>query len=487
MGTKLLYRCVIVFIISILTLVLACKKENNSTPLAGVKNPIVTDVGTPTGTISTASIGTAGGTLQSVDGKISVTISAGALTSTTAISIQPITNNAPLGLGFGYRLLPEGTTFAMPVQLTFHYDQTLLKETLPDFLWIVTQAANGTWNAMLKSVVDTDAKTVTITSTHFSDWALGRFIDFILNPVSTTIKKGQSVKLSLSGFSRDKAIENDEIAPLIPITDDNAADLTPLTPIPPIESRLMDFRIKQWTLNGVTAPVTNSNGSLNASGKSATYTAPSQLPSTNPVAVSVELEAGDKAGKKASYQITSSISVVESDLYVELTIDGIKHDYFQYGLNGTTPPDPNNIAQANCGLDDAGKFSLICMEIKNSVEISNGFTLICSNPSKGTINLKCYNDGNGEDEINFQPFAMPAEGYYTLNYVKRTKNQNNICNSEYLCGSASITFTEFTGTNAIAEGSFSGLIYEDNTTLDQNCETSKIHNVTGTFRVKLLF
>jgi hypothetical protein len=201
----------------------------------------------------------------------------------------------------------------------------------------------------------------------------------------------------------------------------------------------------------------------------------------------VELEASDKAGKKASYQVTSSISVVESDLYVEVTIDGIKHEYFEYGVNGTIPPDPNNIAMLNCGLDDDGRFTIVCQEIKNSTEMNNSFVIICSKPSKGTIDLKCYNDSNGEDEINFQPFATPAEGYYSLDYAKRTKNASDICESEYLCGSASITFTEYTGVGAIAEGYFSGTIYEDNAELDRNCQSSKSHNVSGYFRVKLLF
>jgi hypothetical protein len=474
-----------IFIMSLL--LNSCKKDKNSSPPEAVGDPIITAVGTPTGTISITSIGASGGSLQSADGNLTITFPAGALSANTEISIQPIKNEAPLGLGSGYRLEPEGTNFTIPVQLVFHYNAELLNESHQDFLWIVTQAADGSWNAMLKSVVDTNAKTVTIETTHFSDWSLGRFIDFVLSPVSKTIQKGQSVQLSLTGFSRDRAIEEDELAPLIPITDNNEGDLAPLTPIPPTESRLMDFRVKQWTMNGATAPVSNSNGSLSASGKSATYTAPNKLPSTNPVAVSVELEVSDNAGKKASYQVTSSISVVESDLYVEVTIDGIKHEYFEYGVNGTTPPDPNNIAMVNCGLDDAGNFSIVCMDIINSTEMHNSFVIVCSNPSKGTKDLICRNDENGEDEINFQPFSTPAEGYYSLDYVKRTKDQNNICNADYICGSASLTFTEYNGVGGIAEGNFSGMIYEDNDEISGKCQSSKSHNVSGFFRVKLLF
>ena len=111
-------------------------------------------------------------------------------------------------------LQPEGLTFAKPVELKFHYDGQLLKNTPEDFLWIVTQAGDGSWNAMLKSVVDTGAKTVTIKTAHFSDWALGRFIDLSLNPSSSTLSKGQSVTLIVAGFVRDNTLqEDDELGP----------------------------------------------------------------------------------------------------------------------------------------------------------------------------------------------------------------------------------------------------------------------------------
>jgi hypothetical protein len=453
----------------------SCKKNDSGAPQD--TNPAVTDTGNPVGDLTSASIGPSGGTLQSADGNISVTIPAGALSSTTSISIQPVTNNAPLGLGFGYRLQPEGTTFAKPVQLTFHYDQTVLKKTLPDFLWIVTQAANGSWNAMLKSIVDTSAKTVTISSTHFSDWALGRFIDFTLNPVSTAIKKGQSVKLSLTGFSRDKAIENDELVPLIPMTG-QGDDLTPITPI---QSQLMDFRVKQWTMNGTAAPVSNGNGSLTASGVGATYTAPNQKPTVNPVAVSVEVEASNKAGTKAKFLITSTI-MVETDYYLSLKIDGKPIEYTQYGFTTTTPPDPDNFSMVSSGLT-GGRFEIVASYISTLGGPKNTFNIAFDNASVSTRSLISSNS-NGNDVLEFIP---DLETSYNINYWIRGLNSDKICNRQALVGSVSEILTSLTGSNPLfpnfteVRGSFSGKVYDDKKDFDNQCKSSEMHTIEGEF------
>jgi len=334
---------------------------------------------------------------------------------------------------------------------------------------------------MLKSAVDKTAKTVTIATTHFSDWALGKFIDFTLDPSSATLQKGQSVQLKLSGFSRDKAVtDNDELAPLIPITGDGFG-LTPLTPIPPVESRLMDFKVKQWTMNGAAAPVSNSSGSLNASDKTATYTAPNKTPSINPVAVTVQLEASNKEGGKASYMVTSNIYVIESDLYVLLTIDGQKYEYFQYGVNGITPPDPTNFSSIICGTSD-GRFGIQASILStNPVGAKNILQFVFDNPSETTRNLVGFNK-NGNDEMEF----IPSQGVdYNINYTKRTPNAQQGCDLESLCSSISATmFTYSAGSNVIISGYFSGKIYEDKPEYSNNCQTPDSHTIEGEFRLK---
>ncbi len=99
--------------------------------------------GTPTGTAVTQSVDGTGGKVSSADGRLDVVIPTGALAAATPITIQPITNTAPNGLQDGDRLLPEGTTFARPVTLTFHLSDGQASGI--GSTWIATQHADGLW------------------------------------------------------------------------------------------------------------------------------------------------------------------------------------------------------------------------------------------------------------------------------------------------------------------------------------------------------
>lgn len=458
----------------------SCDTEDEDVSPAQNVEVIVTDIGTPTGNVSSASIGASGGTVHSADGKLSVIIPADALSSNTTVTIQPITNKGPLGLGLAYRLGPEGLTFTKPVTLRFHYDDQVLQETPEDFLWIITQASNGTWNAMLKSVVDVAAKTVTIETTHFSDWSLGKFIELSLNPSSKTIQISQSVELQVTGFSRDKTLQDDdELAPLAPINSTDDA-LTPLTPIPPVESRLMNFRIKGWTLNGVNAPVSNSNGSLNSTNSIAAYTAPNKRPSINPVAVSVELESSNKEGNKSSYMLTSSISVVETDLYLLIKVDGQTFEYYQYGINGAVPPDPNNFSIVNCTILD-NTFGIGASTIGIDNEMKNIFGMELHNPAEGDHSLSCFHTEG--DDLSF----MPATGTVYENERSIRIKVGTDCNDENVCGDISMTLLVFENTFlGEVQGYFSGTIYQDKQGYSLQCKSSDAHTIEGEFRLNLV-
>ena len=462
-----------------LFLLIACG-DSDENPMMEITDPVITDVGTPTGETTSMSIGATGGVLESADGNLTLIIPAGALQSATTITIQPITNEGPLGVGSGYRLQPEGTIFSKPVKLEFHYGTELLEGASPDFLWIITQSGDGSWNALLKSVVDTESMTVSAETHHFSDWALGRFIDLSLSPAASTVLKGKSIELRVAGFSRDKQMPEDEdLAPLIPLTGDTEV-LTPLTPIPPIESRLMDFRIKRWTLNGTAAPVSNSNGSLSALKNSATYTAPNQKPTVNPVAVSVEMEGDNKEGRKVSYMLTSNISVVNTDLYLILKVDGKTYEYYQYGFNGTIPPDPNTLSIVNCGFSE-NKMTIAATTVEGGVDLIDLFGLELNNPTQGTRSLECfYTDGN--DDVAFMPNGGEA---YDDGRLIRTKSGER-CETEYVCSDFTFTLTSFENEfMGDVRGHFSGTLYQDKPGYHDECRNADAHSIEGEFSLKL--
>lgn len=447
---------------------ISCKK-NDSSSVPEDNGPIITEIGVPTGILSDTTIGPSGGTLHSADGRLTLTIPADALSSATTISIQPVTNNAPLGLGFGYRLLPEGVTFAKPVEITFHYDDQLLQQSPEDFLWIVTQASDRSWNAMLKSALDKSAKTVTVTTTHFSDWLLGRFIDLSLTPSSSKIRIGSALKLRVTGFRGDLAKEDDELAPLSKIIDDGLDVLHPLTPIPPagppFASRLVEFKIKQWSQNGVAAPVSNSHGALNASGTGATYKAPEQIPANNPVAVTAQLEVKNKSGISTGFFITSNITVVDDAYYLLVKIDGQEFKYLQIDTSWNT--------RINCFLDE-GHFQIIA-DMEGAVS-TNVFNLAFSNPS---VTTRILNGPTGaSNNLGFSPVNTIM---YTLDYEQRTRASDSSCIRKSQYGNATATLTEYTGPGAVARGSFSGTLYEDNSQLNLHCKMPIAHTIEGEF------
>ena len=79
-----------------------------------------TDVGTPTGPATMKSIGPAGGSISSPDGRITVNVPPNDVPGDVQFSIQPITNQAQGGLGNAYRLEPNGQKFTTPVPASAH-------------------------------------------------------------------------------------------------------------------------------------------------------------------------------------------------------------------------------------------------------------------------------------------------------------------------------------------------------------------------------
>src|SRR5688572_18112074 len=101
----------ILFAVAMLSILLeGCSGESPTSqqPLTG--SP--TAVGVSVGVRTEATIGPAGGELFSADSLVKLDVPAGALGNQTTISIEPLTNYAPGGMGRAYRLLPSGLEFS---------------------------------------------------------------------------------------------------------------------------------------------------------------------------------------------------------------------------------------------------------------------------------------------------------------------------------------------------------------------------------------
>jgi hypothetical protein len=159
----------------LLTVVLAlpgCSSDSGTDPDPG-----------PTGS---AEIGPAGGTVVSSDGKVEVTVPAGALATTETITVEPLAvGSLPaafdgLAVGAAYELGPDGLTFAQPVELEFTSEQTPRQtdgSISVYFEAIFTQDETGALEKLEGTTMSADAVDNTFrieaTTTHFSRFARG--------------------------------------------------------------------------------------------------------------------------------------------------------------------------------------------------------------------------------------------------------------------------------------------------------------------------
>lgn len=118
-------------------------------------------------------VGPAGATLNGPGGAATLVIPAGALTTPTPISIEPM--SAPplspeLVIGSAMNFGPTGTQFDAPVTIQLHYMPSQVQlGTEPSELQLYLLTGNA-WTVVPGSTVDTTTHTITGTTTHFSGY-----------------------------------------------------------------------------------------------------------------------------------------------------------------------------------------------------------------------------------------------------------------------------------------------------------------------------
>jgi hypothetical protein len=240
-----------------------CKKGGTANqPL----QPIATEPGTPDGTAIAKNIGSAGGTVVSADSMMELVIPAGALSTNTAISIQPITNTVPGGTGKGYRCLPDGQQFAKDITLKIRYTASDLAATDFNCMGIAFQNADRYWQVVNGFTNDSIAKVISVPVNHFTDYTIFHLFDIV--PAERSLKPNASgtFKIDFDAF----LLTRSETVQLITLAGD-----------------LEDHPVV-WKANGVV----NGNathGTIRGDFPDATYTAPASAPSQNPVSISADI------------------------------------------------------------------------------------------------------------------------------------------------------------------------------------------------------
>lgn len=258
--------------------------------------------GTPTGTAVTQTIDANGGSVTSADGRLALTIPAGALPAATPITIQPITSTSPNGVGLGYRLTPEGTTFTTPVTVAFHLNS--IQALGLDSTFIVSQHADGLWYSQPHQTRDATAQTISVSAKHFSDWTLAKTVR--LTPQETRVKVGQKANFNAT-IVVAKSLDNGDDELANPFADELAV---------PVEEDLNN-QIKgthSWQVNGVDGG-TDTFGHVTDSNMTGNYTAPNATPNPSDVAVSVTVTLGT----------TKVIAPAKVTVYAQETWNGTSH------------------------------------------------------------------------------------------------------------------------------------------------------------------
>lgn len=285
-----------------LSWLVACKKEATTPqPTPAPVTPFPTEIGTPVGTAVTQDIGTAGGTITSPDGRVTLTIPAGALSSTTPISIQPIENTAPLGIGLSYDFLPNGQQFAKPVTVTLHYSNDELSGTAPELLEFGFQNNNNVWQGKGNLQVNKTAQTITATTKHFSRWSF--YATFKMEPAQKSLLVNQTALLRVMKLPYSEDPDPNNMEELL-------RTLGEPQPVPA-------EKVTNWLVNGQSSAQGSGNGWLSgAVANEKQYHAPAAVPAGNPVAVSATVNTG-----LGNITVVSQISILKES-YFEFSCDG---------------------------------------------------------------------------------------------------------------------------------------------------------------------
>lgn len=270
---------------------IGCKKNNDLNPTGSSDNSSGTND-------NAAGYNQSDTVINLRNGKLTLEIPSGSMKEGTQVSIS--SSDAAFADTASalhqFRLLPEGAQFKKPVTLTFHYDSSWLKGNSPWNIGIAFKNdADGKWYPAVNGSVDTVAHTISIKTTHFSDWC-------IYSCFHLYMKADEQLSEDYSQIIR---MQPDDIGLLMLTMDEPpawksdpdkgkefgnplVASLT-TPPIDPKEPYNKSLTPDEWDVNGIPNGDEHVGKILPVSGaqeKLYQYLAPSQPPVNQPVGIS---------------------------------------------------------------------------------------------------------------------------------------------------------------------------------------------------------
>lgn len=278
-----------------LWLVTACKAtDGNIAPESPTTPPVETipfPKGQPIGNQTSFTITPAGGEFVSTDKQIKVKIPAGAVSESTTITMQPVQNTDPAGLGKSVRLLPHTIQFKKPVTIQLSYASLL--DSIPSInaLSAAYQDEQGIWRFAQSRAINERTRTVTVATTHFSDWGIATAVRLL--PFETTLSENEEQRFRLVQYVRINSyddfayeLDDDALTPLVPATVKVIYEGQPLDP--------KYVKADSWELNTVDQGSELGHISSAPNSSECIYKAPLRISHPYQVGVSVAFNSSSK-------------------------------------------------------------------------------------------------------------------------------------------------------------------------------------------------
>jgi hypothetical protein len=330
----------------------------------------VREKGVPDGSaIVSKTIGANGGVITNEDGRVSVKIPQGALEEDATISIEPITSTLPYTAGPGaFRLLPEGLHFKKPVTITSSYNDSIVRGSSPEVLHIAYQDERGVWKAIRVLQLDKLNKTVSVQSTHFSDWAVFAQYQLLIDGNGSPdifIIPSQKIILNVAYTpikQTNNSQEDDDIIEPLVSKKQVSEVMDPDNEVEP----LIPGTTKNWKVFGP-GVLTETSSSMKCF-----YQGPSNTPPGNkPVYFSVDIvNLPGKEYKNAKIILFARVSIEDNYMEFEMKGEKIKFHLAQayttsagIGINGADPENGVSIINLVIGGTKGGSYPF--GELKN--------------------------------------------------------------------------------------------------------------------------
>ena len=314
-----------VLVLSLLTALVACPTTPPTNPSPPIdETPITTAFGTPVGNAVTQTLDANGGTFSEPTTGVTVKAFSGGFDASAQVSVQPITDTLPDGIGMGVAI-SSSQPLKKPLIVRFSYGAD---EPDPGSLRLALQTDVGSWLSLAPVKIDTVNKTVsaalpeslaaTGTSSQVSlkgSLSLKRvvkYLSFYMKPANATVKVGKSVE-----FVPWARVLEKRLCPLEEFDGPDDDLLTPLCPkrivkAYPFTNDKAGFD-RRWKVNGIDGG-DSTNGTIKPHPSvGATYTAPAQAPNPSTVEVrfiSTDTQTAQNVNLSAKVKIAVDYKVV---------------------------------------------------------------------------------------------------------------------------------------------------------------------------------